>query len=727
MLVNIVLEALSKDTYHKKMLRILWILLLANFIFNQHAYAQTVEFKNNEKHFLFKADKKRVQFTNSLFKHSVPVQKCNQKITRKLVASLGEAEKKLKLNKVVFGKNQWVRFNSKKYPLLMMSHTTKKMERLPAQFVAYSLESQKVCKNKRRKISSDELTTADTVPLSSVATETSASRCVNDLCPSSVHETYKAKASLLYAAELVREDYSSEIDPYVQRVIDSENTFNTTLDEQARQWLERDGLIRDPYEKKLFTAFLAQQITDKLVLERNAQGSIVVNRAATLAASPEIKAQDLDNIVLTIEGLYNGLFSNSNMAVLYSWEDLILTYNSQELTTKLEEMISAVEMYKNETAEFTDILRLEKISVIGEIFDTSRFRSQLASGPSRSLLNELQKAFQFSFLFHVANSSQIAVSPLPLNVRQQVLRFLPQNLESFDRDAASSGSRNECLMTFAAGRLFLPTRNELASAEPRLAELKRKFLNKLDTIYSVTTAQAIRSDAAQWTFQLPLAKEIFPETLRNALDEKQKKMSTRLASLRASSSQNMDFLYALNTLYREHGVESEYLAEDLCTGLAPEQIDDAASTISTKVRVSPLSVRAGAAADGIVLHELAHKLFRNLRTNHRMSAHSQGIHQNIKTCLTSLHLPATQTYLDEDYADFISALIGGSQNSNLACFLVRQDDPTYILQNADPADSHSSGFFRLLHYELLQKNQLPESCLQAARIEQANGTIKNCK
>jgi hypothetical protein len=110
-------------------------------------------------------------------------------------------------------------------------------------------------------------------------------------------------------------------------------------------------------------------------------------------------------------------------------------------------------------------------------------------------------------------------------------------------------------------------------------------------------------------------------------------------------------------------------------------------------------------------------------------------------CLDVLHPEETPKHVErligqsqysfEDFADAISALTAQPQKevSNLSCFFYKEKveiDAIESLTNIDLDVSHSSTFFRLLHFEQVRKGKLALTCEEYLRSYHPGRTFNDC-
>lgn len=691
-------------------------------LFSNQANGQTVEFKKNENYFSLKADPQRITLKNAVFEQTIDVRSCNQKRTQKLLADLLMEEKILKRKTVVFNKAHWVAIDSRKYYLLPFSNQAKRIERFPTQFTSYAIESKKECEDKKRKLTSEEVASENTLDSTIAAPSSPQRQCVDALCSSHIYETYKLKDNLVLATSVASADFNSEIGPTLTANLEAETEQFSFLEERTRQWLSQDGFLRNSYEKKLFSISVAMNLQDRFVIEQNQIGELIVNRAATLAANPSFSARAVEDYASILERIFRSIIGNT--LAVRPWETITLAYSTQEVSDKIKEMISSIDSFLAEPALRENWQLISHLPGFEHRLDTKRLRKTLDSGVTRELYEEIQNSLQAAIVLNLVTTTPEPQGPM--NVNTIVRDFFPDNIKPTSMQEAQTTAQTTCLVTFSAARILLPTRKEISESQRRLAEVKRQFLAKLTSIYSITTARSIQQAALPWKFVLPPSKDTFPETMRRALNFQRESSVRKLTELQKSSQTKNSLIYAVHATSLK-SYDEVFSTPKVCSDITPNLIDDAASIVSPNIRVSPLSIKAGGIADGIVRHELAHKVFYNLKSNRAMSAHSQMVHTNFKDCLQSLHLPKTQSYLEEDYADFVSALTGEKNNESFVCLMVREGSSDYSLRQNGTDDSHSNLFFRLLHTNAVTGKRLPASCEQAQQIESEHAKIQNCR
>ncbi len=153
---------------------------------------------------------------------------------------------------------------------------------------------------------------------------------------------------------------------------------------------------------------------------------------------------------------------------------------------------------------------------------------------------------------------------------------------------------------------------------------------------------------------------------------------------------------------------------DLCLNYLPKTLSDASVTVDNAIFTSGTTIKAGESGAGIIAHEVAHRLYRDLNGSPNSS---------LQSCLKNRHFESfindggvnKEKYLSEDFADHFSSQVLKhmgltSPQHNLACLFFNNikfekenvDVPFYLsstkhpLITTDDDDEHSSDTFRLL-------------------------------
>ena len=141
-------------------------------------------------------------------------------------------------------------------------------------------------------------------------------------------------------------------------------------------------------------------------------------------------------------------------------------------------------------------------------------------------------------------------------------------------------------------------------------------------------------------------------------------------------------------------------------GLQGQLYDHVALAYGGELRLNLSASTLAYGGDNVFFHEMGH-CFSQALTRAGLSESSTRL-KGLFSCLRSMH-GGTDRYLEEDFADWISARIA-PDSMNVGCYLSDVIQLSTVNYEPHPQDNHSSPLFRALHGSVLRGEALPPSC-----------------
>jgi hypothetical protein len=295
---------------------------------------------------------------------------------------------------------------------------------------------------------------------------------------------------------------------------------------------------------------------------------------------------------------------------------------------------------------------------------------------------------------------------------------------------------SQCKMDHFLNRGLLPDQNQIplinADIDRAKGHLKQAITNNFPKEVHQTLFDVIDRDK----FILPLSKQEFEHQFSEDLQRKTDSEKQTLDRIKPADPTSLTSIYLalhskdapITSDTDKHAVDQTpppamTLENSTCDAYKYLMFPDGNYTSLGKIQLGYGTALANdMGRQRTITHELTHSVFRNINaTNPKVKTWFA----DIKKCLSNQHHEAPpnlrSNFNDEDFADMLAMVayqgIGGQNpwchrlevNSSMSTY----NDKTLVQKNKGPnglLDEHSSGLFRLLHFQHLQKGQFPEVC-----------------
>lgn len=332
-----------------------------------------------------------------------------------------------------------------------------------------------------------------------------------------------------------------------------------------------------------------------------------------------------------------------------------------------------------------------------------------------------------------------------------------KTLESYMGSLSIKKQTDECLGRFLLNSEILPDtadRKRLVDETNRSKDLVRKrVLSK----YSEQTRKTLGEVLDKLSFLMPPTKEEFQASFERSLDSQIRKEESKLHGFEKMAETDQKALMLLAAISGSRSAEAKPEeakdapkdTNELCDDFQYEPMSDASYSGLGAIRLS-FSTATGSEASRqmTITHEIGHAISLPMRTGKGSEQSTKRFHE-VRACLWKQHtepLPAETKklmatpgtdgkplegiYNEEDFADGVAAQAhaDGWKSNPWCSFLVSEQQDRYWPMGlpAFDLDEHSSGIYRLLHFNHLMKKETPKQCVAFLDKAGAKPAFTNC-
>ncbi len=293
-----------------------------------------------------------------------------------------------------------------------------------------------------------------------------------------------------------------------------------------------------------------------------------------------------------------------------------------------------------------------------------------------------------------------------------------------------------CMYSIAVSAVSLPTPDEVSKFNTGLPGLRAKIAAAIRGKYSHISGQILDQFISTVSVFTPPSNLNYLDGVVSTLNVFAGQADTVRAA-GATDFRNGAAAEQLSGHNESTGIEE---IQKLCRKVSYHPVRDNTVTALQAIAVGSDSVKDEGFGLGTTAHEFGHSFKSILNTDPRVSSESRGLQKKTESCLTDLHKDfflrladhnkglstalkdprQPNHFLEEDYADLVSALV--PQVNNSICHL--GPDGLSLGANLPNLDRHSSTLFRALSVEAASGRKLPAECKQ---FLETNGiSIKKC-
>lgn len=251
-------------------------------------------------------------------------------------------------------------------------------------------------------------------------------------------------------------------------------------------------------------------------------------------------------------------------------------------------------------------------------------------------------------------------------------------------------------------------------------ETKKQLSDSILPRFSTQTQEMLKSTLNSVRLDLPADKEEFLANYQLSLAAFENYTGFSEDILKSATAEQL--LHIVRHIGTYAGVNN------LCTQFSPKGVTDNALSLSGAIGVSPISVNFPQFGKATLLHEFGHILSTALQTSAASQESSQKFHA-IRSCLDQKHQNEDsfqpRRFMEEDWADLISAVSSPAEGINPYCFGQNPLFPGSLKQESQMG-AHSSFLFRLLHFHHVKFGSLPRVCNQSIKRQGVSYDFSSC-
>jgi hypothetical protein len=568
--------------------------------------------------------------------------------------------------------------------------------------------------------------------------------CIESLCPSG-DSSYQQMLDNVYDNTKAKDvEFDKEIAPLILKGTHAAAKLIIESIDQTLAWLKTNPEIKDEKNIRLFNLFDSMYSIYSMDFDlKETSDGVAVDEKAAREKFPALSEKEFNRKVSIVNILMNNYLNNKNRIEDSDPGALRIIYPDGQLKKKIDDLRVGMRARREKVAQSDEFKDLLKLSTMNEIIDDSVFDRVFINGEINSEAIEGIGANEFmlsAFELVLKNKKFKTLLSGPVI---SIMDYVAEN----DIEKALSDRRNyaesvmsvgnekiyeTCKAVYATAKEFLPTQRQIDEFKKREPEIKNKFYKSVEGVFSAHSYSLMKPKMDKWFFTYPITKEAFNINFKMALEKEVKdselSKQNQDKDLRSPGKETVLFM----NLMMSSAIDIEDNRISIaCEDFMPSTLPDASysATGGATVGLLPLKDKN---AEGIVYHELAHLLFGEMEKK-GLSQKTKKWFDKSKSCLGKGHLdPATadapkeNIYLEEDWADMISAHTT-KQGSNFMCiFNQNANENGFTLVNSDGEDDHSSDFYRLLHIARVQNESLPAACVEGLKLKNETPNFSNC-
>ncbi|MGE3610443.1 MAG: hypothetical protein AB7I27_12710 [Bacteriovoracaceae bacterium] len=594
------------------------------------------------------------------------------------------------------------------------------------------------------------------------------SQCLSDICgPADKFKTYKdVIKDLEYAEEGDFGPYRKQIETYINKKISQQIKSIPEIE----NYLSRENLNLDPEMINLakfveIINVLSSVDFSEIVEDSEIDGNRMMLKINSQKLSDGLKKHygDAKSNQLKapfIEFLNNKNFQKVMFGSQYGWALSLekdypglalseIIENEKEIKDKLMEKLKAMNPKAYSFIESRQIVNTRLIDKL-----------QKEANPSEAMLNEYFSAMMFVRIlddyFFKPQPEFSKLNPKRIDEfysKDEILKKANQVKRSLTSLSLESPEIQQniqhCQAIFNKIQSALPTEKEreeyLRQIDLYKKEFKRVILGKL----SEETAKTLGPKLDGVLFDVPASKEVMSELMLESLKDLELDIDGD-KKLKTSDANNKDYILLdiLNLMEYEQEKFTGDAAQD-CDSYELGSLEDFSLQIgSGKIKVSWLTLKVPEMGKGIVAHELGHALAGIMKEN-VLSEHSAKVFKESRQCLNNGSYSIanesiiyktnegqvadsyiTDLFVEENWADMISANVLEKSGVNFGCFLLDKNDSglydSNILFPTDEKDTHAPNLNRVLKIQSILKGVLPSSCKKLLKPDELKYFEKRC-
>lgn len=546
-----------------------------------------------------------------------------------------------------------------------------------------------------------------------------------------------------YEAYLDRTPYDSELAPLVREI--RVNDANELLAESRLllEWIKDKKTLTDTAAVRMFRLNLGIKDYGKIEF-KSEDGAMKVDEAASRAnlKDEKISKEELQRrgfVVKKLRELAEQVFTE----VPDNPEAFALLYPKDKVQQKIAEWEKRILELENKVKQHPETAFLVNSNQYRDALDSKMLIDELKSGVITSgLLNDLGGAFIFLKGLELAiddpdfrrnTSHPVDLSYFAARTVQRAERNIQLAQERLRPDFEISDE--VCGGTWQLGQVLLPTSAQNKEMAKKIPGFRDKFKSGLKRFLSVETWEKKSKLIDRWNAEMPQTKTAHFQHMKEMLKRAAaySRWEKRFNDIKNGPDRDRILPLFLLDDDDDEDPHMNRSPEYDCEDLFPNIYSDAAYRAHGGFLVGPAVVRFGEKVEGIVFHELAHLLAKELQEKD-VSPATKSWFEKSRQCLAAQHTEVDgekrEFYQDEDWADLMAANL--LPESRFACsFLVQsaQRAGRYELMsliNPDPTDDHSSDLFRVMHHHVVATQKLPDVCVRALEKKGQKVNFKNC-
>ena len=318
----------------------------------------------------------------------------------------------------------------------------------------------------------------------------------------------------------------------------------------------------------------------------------------------------------------------------------------------------------------------------------------------------------------------------------------------FNNPSKLNSLRNEaierCIASYGLHIESLPTKEQMELFKENLGDYKSRIKRFANEFISKRSRPVVHKEIDSASLAYPETKEGFKKSFKQKL-RAAKDLYTHMKTNQFTQSSSSSLL-ANKVIHFED--EDLFLGSfPLCEQATPRGFTDKVYTTKGAIWVSSASITNPEAGKMVTHHEMGHVLSQGLQQD-GLSQKTKNRTKVIHKCLDQKHkrsinifdkLGATlsgkaqpymeaEQFVEEDFADMVEAALAPKEAANPNCLFIdtRPNSHSPLHVEHYTRDTHSTDFFRLLHFEHVARGRLPRECNFALKHRGKERDFSSC-
>jgi hypothetical protein len=585
-------------------------------------------------------------------------------------------------------------------------------------------------------------------------------RCIESICPMTTSAMWTVWGQAKVAMVNPDAEYDKGVGTVLDKIARENSVYGAATAKDLRDFLQAKKHQYAPVAVRLFNFLYTTQFSGKLVYEANEKGEVSINREKSREALKDLdEPQFTLTMVAAEQMLRDDQKENATPFAETDPQKIHLYYSEKELAQKIDSTIKEI----NQKAKLIKSLPEFQFAasapeMFNSLFPNNLKREFSHSDLSKDALVNLNDAMTS---VNMALSLAIETKENKIFNRPIDLAAVEKQMELFKRIDQTIGIAqsllalkqkivsDSCRFAYEYAKTTLPSANEKAVLQNKLKDLQSNFAEQTKGFVCPAERDKYLAAVKSWEPNLPPTWESYRDMLLRSLERQREsagEASRRQKETKSSPYQDSLKLTDIISVMGDTVDETANPLSDadkLCEKNISQYIPDAANFEKNSYVVGPVVAKDFKANHAVTNHEMGHKLYAFLADAKEKCGEAAPDFEKVRSCLAANHLKGDSKYeviapksLDlgavprfefEDFADLVSATLGGD---NIMCSLIQQpNEANYAkisIKQINDKDIHSSDFFRFLHFEFVKTGGLSPICSEAAAASGGLPPFKNC-